>query len=83
MHHIDIMRTTVDVEDHLLLEAKQLAAARRTSLTAVLEDSLRAYLAEARRRPPPGRRTPLPVNTRSRPARGIDLDDTSKLLEIE
>ena len=77
------MRTTIDVEDHLLLEAKQLAAARRTSLTAVLEDSLRAYLAEARSRKAPSRRRTLPVNTRSKPARGVDLNDTSKLLELE
>jgi hypothetical protein len=78
------MRTTVDLPDHLLLEAKQLAAARRIPLTRVLEESLRAYLAAERTRERESAAIPpLPVVRGVRPVRGVDLDDTSALLEIE
>lgn len=79
-----IMRTTVDLPDHLLIAAKQLAAERRIPLTRVLEESLRAYLAEERagaRDADPS--PPLPIVRGVRPARGIDLDDTSALLDLE
>ena len=38
MPHNGIMRTTVRIADHLLIEAKRLAATRRTSLAKVVED---------------------------------------------
>ena len=41
------MRTTLDLEDHLLTEAKAYAARVRTSLTSVIEESLRQYLPAA------------------------------------
>jgi hypothetical protein len=77
------MRTTVDLPDHLLVEAKRLAAERRIPLTRVLEESLRAYLAEERGRERVRAAPPLPVLRHVRPVRGIDLDDTSALLDIE
>jgi hypothetical protein len=83
MHHNHTMRTTVDLADHLLLRAKQLAAAQRTTLTAILEDSLRMYLAtapvEAKKKKG---RFRLPVADGGKPRPGIDLTDTSALLEI-
>ncbi len=83
MHHSFTMRTTVGVADHLLLRAKQLAAARRTTLTAVLEDSLRMYL-DSEAQDPRWRsgRFRLPVADGGKPAPGIDLTDTSALLEV-
>jgi len=45
------MRTTIDLPDHLLVDAKKLAAERHVPLTRLLEESLRAYLAEERTRP--------------------------------
>ena len=77
------MRTTVNLADALLVEAKRVAAERRISLTQVLEESLRRYLADERA----GRRKaqikkPLPVIEGARPVKGIDLDDTSTLLEL-
>ncbi len=78
------MRTTINLPDHLLVEAKKLAAESNTSLTRVLEDRLRLYLAEERalirrsRRPPP-----LPILSHVKPVAGVDLDDTSALLELE
>jgi len=49
------MRTTLDLDDQLLKEAKKLAAERGTTLTAVMEDALRIVVrrvdrAERRRR---------------------------------
>lgn len=82
MPHNSVMRTTVNVADHLLIEAKRLAAVRRTSLAKVVEDSLRRYLAAAREeragRPVDWR---LPVIDAGPPVPGVDLDDTSELLE--
>jgi hypothetical protein len=81
-HHL-IMRTTVDLPPHLLTEAKQLAAARRSSLTRIVEESLRAYLAAERGRPERRERAPLPIITDVKARRGVDLDDTSSLLEAD
>lgn len=83
MLHKHIMRTTVDLADHLLLRAKQLAAAERTTLTAILEESLRMYLAAA-----PARadkkvgKFKLPVADGGKPVRGVNLEDTSALMDI-
>jgi len=38
------MKTTIDINDALLLKAKQLAAARQQSLKSILETALRQFL---------------------------------------
>jgi hypothetical protein len=76
------MRTTIDLPDHLLVDAKKLAAERHVPLTRVLEESLRAYLAEQRLRAEAAP-APLPLLTEPRPVAGLDLDDTSRLWELE
>ena len=81
MQHERIMRTTVDLPDPLLVEAKKLAAERPIPLTRVLEESLRAYLSEQRLRAEP--LPPLPLLTGPGLVEGVNLDDTSHLLEIE
>jgi hypothetical protein len=78
--HLIHMRTTIDIPDHLLIAAKQKAAARNTSVTNLVVDSLRRYLAEENLRAPPSR--DLPVIRDARPVDGVDLDDTSVLWEI-
>lgn len=82
MYHQHIMRTTIDLPDHLLVDAKKLAAERHVPLTRLLEESLRAYLGEQRLR---SREpiAPLPVLTSPAPMAGVDLDDTSRLWELE
>jgi hypothetical protein len=76
------MRTTVDLPDHLLVEAKKLAAERRVPLTRVFEESVRSYLSEQRlRRTGPPVQLPVLREPALRP--GIDLDDTSRLWELE
>jgi hypothetical protein len=82
MYHQCIMRTTVDIPDHLLVEAKQLAAERSLSLTRLVEDSLRSYLGEQRLRRVQTEPAPLPLLRDPMPVEGVDLDDTSGLWEL-
>lgn len=78
------MRTTITIADHLLIEAKQLAAARRMSLAKLMEDCLRKFLAEERARAELDRESAghLPVVDAGAPVPGVDLDDTSALWEL-
>lgn len=74
------MRTTIDLDDELLREAKQAAAAAGVSLTRLIEDSLRATL---RRRVERGvRREELPVFHGRGLRPGVDLADSVGLLEV-
>jgi len=54
------MRTTVDLPDELLTQARSRAADEGTTLTALLADGLRLRL--ARRVPPASARRPLPTS---------------------
>jgi hypothetical protein len=77
------MRTTLNLEDDLLIQAKRLAAQLGSTLTAVIEDALRVQLLRVR-------------DTRERPAPaltafgepggglgpGVDLDDSAALLAL-
>ena len=76
------MRTTIDLPDHLLVDAKKLAAERHVPLTWLLEESLRSYLSEQRLRTKE-EPIPLPVLPNPAPVPGVDLDDTSRLWESE
>ncbi len=49
------MKTTLDIDDELLIKAKAVSARERKSLTALIEEGLRLRL----RRPRPGGRKPL------------------------
>jgi hypothetical protein len=75
------MRTTVRLDDELLRETKSVAARRGATLTSVLEEALREWLARHRR----GRRDScdeLPISEAGGGVRaGIDLDDSAGLLE--
>jgi hypothetical protein len=75
------MRTTVRLDEHLLAQAKQYAAASGKTLTAVLEDALREALA---RRNTATR--PKPVRLRTCDGTGVlpgvDIDDSASLLEL-
>jgi putative antitoxin of VapBC-like toxin-antitoxin system len=75
------MRTTIRLDDRLLREAKAVAAHERRTLTAVIDDALRQFLA---RRSAPRRRVPAKLITFGsgglRP--GVDLDDTAALIDL-
>ena len=52
---IDLMKTTLDINDELLVRAKAVSARERKSLTALIEEGLRLRL----RRAGPGSRTSM------------------------
>ena len=74
------MRTTIQLPEDLLAEAKKAAAERRTTLKAIIEESLRESLVR-RGRP---RREPVKLVTfgGSGLQPGVDLDDSAALLEL-
>lgn len=74
-------RTTIRLDDQLLKEAKRLAADSGTTLTAVIEESLRARLYRARDRGVA--RSPVRLKTSGAGGLqpGIDLDDSAALIE--
>jgi len=75
------MRTTIRLNDQLLAEVKKRAADRHTTLTAVIEDSLRESFARnkaAARRP----RFSFPTFKGNGLQPGVDLDDSAALLDL-
>lgn len=73
------MRTTVNIDDHLLAEAKVLAARTSKPLGAVLDDALRAWF-QARSADRP--RFELPTHGKGGLRDGVDLDDKESLAEV-
>ena len=75
------MRTTLQLDDHVVIEAKKVAAETGRTLTSFIEDAMRLALAsrqEAARRPPTDWTT---VGGRGvRP--GVDLTDSAGLLDL-
>ena len=75
------MRTTIRLNERLLADAKQLAARTGRTLTAVIEDALRRALNDAK--PSKGSDRPkVPTFRGSGLQPGVDLDDTSALLDV-
>jgi hypothetical protein len=75
------VRTTIRIDEQLLREAKLLAARTGQSLTALIEDALRAALA---RQHAAGERPPVRLTTVSGQGLlpGVDLDDSAALLTL-
>jgi hypothetical protein len=75
------MRTTVRLDDALLGQVKQEAARRKQTVTSLIETGLRLVLAQSKRshkRP----RVTLPVSRAGGGVLpGVDLDDSSALLD--
>lgn len=74
------MRTTIQLPEELLAEAKHAATASRRTLTQVIEDALREAL--ARRKQHVRQVVDLPVFGDGGLLPGVDLDDTSALLDL-
>ena len=77
------MRTTLDIDDELLKDAKKLAAERGTTLTAVMEDGLRVVVRHAKAQKP-RRRVRLPtfgVPGQGFPP-GVDISDNAALRDL-
>jgi hypothetical protein len=74
------MRTTINLDDALLAEAKQVAARTGRTLTAVVEDALRESL--HRRHRTSRRDIELPRFGAGGVQPGVDLDDSAALLDL-
>ena len=69
------------MDDGLLRRAKELAAKRETTLTAILEEALREWL-DRQKRSRRRQRVELPVSRcRGGLLPGVDLNDTGDLLD--
>jgi len=76
-------RTTVRLPDSLVARAKRKAAAEGRTLTSLIEEGLRAVLAD-HRKPKRAKRVLPPISTATGgPMPGIDLTDFSALQELE
>lgn len=74
------MRTTVRLSPNLMIEAKRFAAETSTTLTALIEDSLRATLARRRKAAAPPL-VHLPTFGGSGTLPGVDLENSGALLD--
>lgn len=75
------MRTTIQMDPHLLKAAKQYAAAHRRTLTSVIEDAVRDVLARARS---PRPAVNLPISTRGGGLQpGVDPHRMTSIFEID
>jgi hypothetical protein len=74
------MRTTIRLDDALLIEAKKKAAESHRTLTAVIEDALRESFSR-KGRPAKRRRVRLPTAGGGGLLPGVDLDNTAALLD--
>lgn len=73
------MRTTIQMDPHLLKAAKKYAAEHRRTLTSVIEDAIREVLARSQAGRP---KIELPISRVGGGVRpGIDLVKTSELLD--
>lgn len=77
------MRTTVRLDDALLEQAKQVAAQRHETLTALIEQGLRLVLARSRPSQVRRKRVVLPTcRAGGGVLPGVDLDDSAVLLDV-
>jgi hypothetical protein len=75
-----MMRTTIDIEDNLLRQAKKIAAQRGVPLAQVVADSLRETF--ARRQPTAERRkVTLPTVHGTGTLPGVDISNSAELLD--
>jgi hypothetical protein len=75
------VRTTLDLEDHLMHDAKVAARAAGTTLTAFVEDALRERLAR-RDAPVPAKQFRLRTFTGTGVQSGVDLDNSAGLRDL-
>jgi Arc/MetJ family transcription regulator len=76
------MRTTVDIDEHLLTEAKAAAARTHRSLGAVVDDALRALFSDRGDATSARQRVKLPTDGGSGLRPGVDLEDKAALSDI-
>jgi len=74
------MRTTITIDDHLLAQVKQRAAATGRTVSQTIEDAVRESLLREDERP--RHRVKLKTWHGGRPLPGVDLDDNAALLDL-
>ena len=74
------MRTTIDINDALLLAAKSRAAHERKTLKAVVEQAPREFLSGPKRGVADG--PPIPILHGHRVQPGVDLTDNAALDDL-
>jgi hypothetical protein len=74
------MKTTVEVPDDLLIEAKKHAAEHRTTIRALIENGLRHELGERARPPKPQRPAIRWVTVPGGLPKGLDVADRAKMM---
>jgi hypothetical protein len=75
------MRTTIRINDQLLIETKQYAAGTGQTLTAVIEDALRQMI-DRQKQSEKRKKVKLLTVQGSGTLPGVDLDDSASLLEL-
>jgi hypothetical protein len=76
-------RTTVRLSEELMRAAKQVAAAQGRTLTSLIEDGVRAMVAESRKRAKKKRVMPRISKATGGPAPGVDYTSLSALEELD
>ena len=76
------MRTTLTIEDHLLAEAKDIAARTHRTIGSVFEDALRQMLARADGPPSASGPVSLPTDGGSGLQPGVDLENKEQIAEL-
>ncbi|MDE3153816.1 MAG: type II toxin-antitoxin system VapB family antitoxin [Acidobacteriota bacterium] len=73
------MRTTLDIEDAVLAQARTRASREGTTLTAIVEQALRLFLSKRSGRPSPLASRWVVVDGRERP--DVDIADRDRLYD--
>ena len=76
------MRTTLTIDDHLLGEAKTIAARTHRSIGSVVEDALRQMLARANDPRSTTGAVSLPTHRGSGLQPGVDLENKEQIAEL-
>lgn len=76
------MRTTIDVQDDLLIELKRVAAESNRTLKELIEDAIRAALALRQAEVTTTGSSPIVTFRGKGVQRGVNLNSTSELLDV-
>ena len=76
-----LMRTTINIDEHLLHEAKEVALRTNRSLSEIIEEGMRLFL-RGRNPPKATKKVNLITFSGGGLQPGIDLDDSAALLGI-
>lgn len=76
------MRTTIKLDDEILIEAKAIAARTGRTFAEVVEDAMREAFARRRSARPPADAPMLPAFGTGGLRPGVDVDDSAGLIDI-